>query len=115
MTLNERYRDVSERTGLSEEIIRRVLSGFADSGKDSLRHGEAVTVPGLSTLTPELREKTVIENGVMLTRQYIKVKIKPTHSLATEMDMCDRFEEREETEEIDYGSNIRIGQIAALM
>ena len=61
LTVQQRLKDICSRCGLSEEIVKRVLSAERDSIVESLKHGERATLIGRCVLRPEKRQK--LETG----------------------------------------------------
>lgn len=51
MTVAERIADISQKSGMSEHIVRRVLSASRDSITQTLTNGEKSTLPGIATFT----------------------------------------------------------------
>lgn len=71
MTAEERRIDIAERSGVSSEMVRRVLVAARDSLKDSAKKGERGTLPGICTITVTKQSK-IITGGRY--RQYLKAK-----------------------------------------
>lgn len=101
MNLQQRYEDISKRSGFSEDVVRRVLKASRESLAYSLKHGEGATLPGIVKMVPELKEKIVdyslmncAESGVKTVR-YIKVKACASSALETELDKLGNYEERQ--------------------
>ena len=55
MNIQDRYDDIASKSGLSEEIVRRVLKASRESLAFSLKKGERATLPGICTFTPEIK------------------------------------------------------------
>lgn len=49
MTVTERIEDISKKSGMSAEIVRRVLHASRDSLISTLQKGEKSTLPGIAT------------------------------------------------------------------
>ena len=49
LTVLERINDISERSGMSQEIVRRVLKASKESLVYTLQKGEKSTLPGIAT------------------------------------------------------------------
>lgn len=49
MTVTERIEDISAKSGMSTEVVRRVLSASRDSLISTLKKGEKSTLPGIAT------------------------------------------------------------------
>lgn len=89
--IQERYEDIAKRSGLSEEIIRRVLKASRESLAESLTYGDRATLPGICTLIPEV--KTRLDIGGSSIKSFIKVKSTPSNSLQTEVEKLAGFKE----------------------
>jgi len=83
VSIQERYDDICKISGLSEEIVRRVFKATRESLVKSLLQGERATLPGIVTLTPELRNK--INSGGTELIPYIKIKASASAALETEL------------------------------
>lgn len=110
MTLADRYTDISQRSGLSENIVKRVLAAQAESTIESLKHGEAVTIPQLCTIVPDLRRCLV--KGTLDEGKFIHVKAVPLVSLKEKLGNVSEYKIDDTTEEEE---NIRVSQIGSLM
>lgn len=101
MSIQERYNDIADISGLSEEIIRRVYKATRQSVVKSLKKGDRATIPGICTFTPELKDKinykAQAEDDV-LTR-YIKVKANASPALDTELERMNSFTNAEDEQE----------------
>jgi hypothetical protein len=102
MSLQERYDEVSSISGLSEDIIRRVYKATKESMAQSLKRGERATLPGICTITPEIKSKINYKEGVV--SNYIKLKAKPSTAMESELDRLNNFDiadnkEKEQAEE----------------
>ena len=135
MSIQDRYNDISKKSGLSEEIIRRVFKATRESLATSLKKGDRGTIPGICTMIPEMKSKLNI-GGESVTR-YIKVKCIPSSAMETELSKINQFNDDNEagntvTDEevmtklqfIEHGnfrllneneSGIRTAQISALL
>lgn len=127
MSIQERYNDICAISGLSEDIVRRVLSASRKSLTASLKKGRRATLPGICTMVPETRNKLNV-GGDTVTR-YIKIKSKPSNAMESELAKLSSFEtsENKDTEggklnivdSVDlFGqskSGIRTTQISALL
>lgn len=99
MNIQDRYDDISELSGLSEEIIRRVFKATRQSLAKSLLRGERATLPGICTLTPELKNKIDIGGESMTT--YIKLKASASSAMETELSKVKEFEKEDNSIESD--------------
>lgn len=95
--IQERYDDISNISGLSEDIIRRVLKASRQSLVKSLKNGERATLPGICTITPELKSKIDYNKHTIVN--YIKLKAKASPALDTELEKSDKFSSDEKTDE----------------
>lgn len=110
MTTQERYDDICKISGLSEDIVRRVLSAERESICNSLKRGERATLIGRVTIRPEIRDK--IEIGCTL-RQYIKLKAEVSSAMASEFESMSGFEVDDSEDDDDTGIVLR--QIPSLV
>lgn len=94
----ESMRSISERCGLSEEIVRRVQLAETEFIVDELKKGNRVNLPGRGTFRPELRKKLCI--GGQFTNT-IRATFKISTVILDKLEKCNSFEEFEETEETD--------------
>lgn len=114
MTVNERITDIGKRTGLSEEIIRRVLTAETESVIESLKKGERATLINRCSFTPSLKTRLKV-GGELET--YIKVSAKPSTIIDNYFKQVGEFEdggksEMERLKEID--SDLMLAYIPAL-
>lgn len=110
MTVQERIEDIMKETGMSEDIVRRVLTAERNSIKRSLKRGEKATMIGRCTITPEIRTK-LRKDGTF--GRYIKLLIEVNGSLASEFENMSSFEQAvEDKQEIPEG--VRLMQIDSL-
>ena len=110
MNTQERYDDISRRSGLSEDIIRRVFNAEKESITESLKKGERATLIGRCTIKPEISSK--LEVGCKL-RKCIRLKAEVAQSLEASLEDLEGFIVDSDSEEIEEG--IRINQISALI
>ncbi|MEM4385401.1 MAG: hypothetical protein QXD03_02500 [Candidatus Anstonellales archaeon] len=106
-TVNEIIEEISKVSGLSENIVRRVLSAEREVVLNSLVSGYKVTLIGRCSIEPEVRSKLGI--GGTLDK-YVKLKCKVVPSL--EEDLNERVIEGY-TEEIEEG--LLVEQIEGLL
>lgn len=95
MSLHARYAEVSELSGISEEVIRRVYKATRTSLVASLKRGEKATLPGICTINASVRNRINIGGE---QESYIKLKATPSSALTTELDKLSGFESAEEKE-----------------
>lgn len=110
MSISERYADIAKRSGISEAVVQRVLAAQTESAVDTLKKGGSVTIPGLCTIAPELRQGISRDIGGFKEGKYIKVKASVLHSLQSRMAEVDRYTE-EDTDEEDEVETVQIGSL----
>lgn len=93
MTVEERLKDISDRSGLSVESCRRFRAAEIASLKESLLKGERATVPGICTITADRRSRLKVGGEVS---HYIKLTMKPAGSLESSLDNISIDTEKEE-------------------
>lgn len=93
MSMQDRYNDIVKLSGLSEEIVRRVLKASRQSLAASLKRGDRATLPGICTMIPEERSKFDITNGEVMS--FIKIKTKTSNAMASEIEKLSSFENSE--------------------
>jgi len=96
MNTQERYDEISRLSGMSEDIIRRVLKASRQSLAQSLKNGDRATLPGICTIYPELKSKILI-GGQPST--YVKLKASASSALATELENVSKFETESDRDE----------------
>ena len=109
MTTQERINDICQISGLSEEIVRRVMDAERKSVAKSLRKGERANLIGRAVIRPEIKRKLLIGGEF---ESYIKLSITPASSLESMLDGLKEFETQDEKMHDDKG--IRLNQILAL-
>lgn len=107
--MQKRYEEIAEITGLSVNIVRRVLLAQGESALESLKRGERVTVPGICTVVPEIR------NGICENGYYIRPKVRPLASLVEKLSAYAEFTGNEEKEKEDDEEDVRVSQIGSLL
>lgn len=97
MKLGDRYKDIADRKGISEETVREVINGLHDSVVDSLSHGEVATIPRLCNITPFMSMDIVDCKAV----NCIDTKIRIASSLKKELKQYTEFiEDTEDSYEL---------------
>lgn len=109
LTTQERLRDIQSRCGLSEDIIRRVLSAETASAAASLKKGERVTLMGRCVMHPKMTTRLEIGGQVVAK---VKVAVAVASSLEATMAQMQDFEES--SIESEQPNGIRLNQIASL-
>lgn len=120
MNMQDRYEDICRISGLSEEIVRRVLKATKQSCATSLKKGYRATVPGICTIVPEERSRLMVGGSI---EKYIKIKVKPSASLESELQNLDNTDSAKEEQNLarlnllnpELRSGIRTTQISALL
>lgn len=84
MSAQNRYDDIARRSGLSEEVVRRVLRAAKESLAQSLKNDDRATLPGICTMLSEQRSKLVPGSIVPVT--YTKIKAKASNAMETEVN-----------------------------
>lgn len=111
MSTQERYNDICRISGMSEDIVRRVLNAEKTSISNSLKRGERATLIGRVTIRPELRTKVEIGGAV---KHYVKLKSEVSNALEADFLDIDHFENNEVNNNSD-DSGILLRQIKALI
>lgn len=100
MNIQARYNEICALSGLSEDVVRRVLKASRQSLAQSLKRGERATLPGICTMIPEIKNRLAV-GGTSMT-SYIKVKAKASNALASELDKANNMQ-NSDTEEDNNG------------
>lgn len=111
MSIQERYEDISRRSGVPENTVKRVLVAERESVVESLKKGEKAILAGRCIIDPRIKQKLGL-NGNINTSIY--VKITPSATLSKELQKYPDFIESDESDDIDDAS-IAIGQIESLL
>lgn len=111
MTNQERYVDISKRSGLSVDIIKRVISAERDSVLESLKKGERAALIGRCVLRPEIKSKLVVGGDMV---KYINIKSEVTSSLKSNLEDIGSFEVESGEDNSDM-NGIRLRQIPSLI
>ena len=113
MTVQERLNDICRISGLSEDIVRRVLDAEKKSIVDSLKKGERANLIGRCVIRPEMRKK--VSTGGFI-ESYIKVSSSIAPSLEASLREVDHFESPNDTKDEDkLPDGIMTTQISALI
>ncbi len=107
MTTQERIDDICTISGLSEDIVRRVMTAEKESVAKSLKKGERANLIGRVVIRPELKKRLVVGGEF---ENYIKLNASVAASLES---MLDGMEEFDAIEQPDM-PGIRLNQIPAL-
>ena len=107
MTTQDRINDICTISGLSEDIVRRVMYAEMDSVAYSLRRGERANLLFRVVIRPEIKKRLVI-GGEFET--YIKLSASVAASLESMMNDLSTFEVKAEPEQ----EGIRLNQIPSL-
>ena len=118
MTTQERINDICAISGLSEDIVRRVMDAEKRSIVKSLRKGERANLIGRVVIRPEIRHKLQVGGEF---ENYIKLSASVASSLEAMLDDLNGFEAGAESSNNDVISQLRImdevrtSQISALV
>lgn len=107
MTTQERINDICELSGLSEDIVRRVMDAERRSVAKSLRRGERANLIGRAVIRPEIKRKLTV-GGEFET--YIKLNVSVAASLESMLDDLKNFEVNQRPKD----DGVRLGQIPSL-
>lgn len=103
--------DISEKCGLSEDIVRRVHKAQSEVVTSNLLKGYKVNIPGLGTFRPEIRSRL----GIGCTMSgYIKPIFSVSSIIATQLEKQGTFETCEGEDEDDGLRSILVMQIPSL-
>lgn len=108
MTTQERIEDICKISGLSEDIVRRVMNAEKESITKSLRKGERANLIGRAVIRPEIRQKLLIGGEF---EGYIKLSASVAASLESSLSDLTGFETGNTLKE---EPGIRLTQIPAL-
>ena len=89
MTTQERINDICALSGLSEDIVRRVMNAEKKSIVKSLRRGERANLIGRVVIRPEIRRRLVVGGEF---ENYIKLTANVASSLESMLDDLSGFE-----------------------
>lgn len=107
MTTSERISDICKLSGLSEDIVRRVLDAEKKSVIKSLKRGERATLIGRVVIRPEMRRRIIVGGKF---ENYIKLSSSVVSSLEGMLEGITKFEADEDAS----NNGIRLNQISAL-
>lgn len=93
ISIQERYDDIVRISGLSEPIVRRVLKASRESLVESLKKGNKATLPGICSITPEIRNKLSIDIN---DSTYIKLKARASSAMENQFKSMGGFEKTDE-------------------
>lgn len=112
MTVQQRLDDICKRSGMSEDIVRRVIQAEKASIMEQLKRGERATLIGRCVIRPGMR--TRVQTGGQVEK-YIKASADVAYALQTELQKCSEFIKDEQNKEDDIPVGIRIEQIQSLL
>lgn len=107
MTTQERYDDICRISGMSEDIVRRVLNAEKKSIESSLARGERATLIGRCVIKPYIATRIAI-GGTLET--YIKMSAEPSATLKD--SVVDLLEFKDSI--LEEVAGVRVNQIEAL-
>jgi nucleoid DNA-binding protein len=96
MSIKDRYEDISKLSGLSEEVVKRLFKATRESIAKSLKSGSNATIPGICTITPDVRTK--IDTNKCERVKFINLKVRPSSALESEMRKTTGFTDKREAE-----------------
>lgn len=99
MNIQNRYEDMANISGLSEDIIRRVMKAARQSLAVSLKQGERATLPGICTLIPEIRHKLDLETKENVA--FVKIKATASNSMTSELLKISEFKSDDTLEDAE--------------
>ena len=113
MSTQERLDDICAISGLSENIVRRVLDAERQSIVKSLKRGERATLIGRCVIRPELRSKIEVDGSYGgAYKNYIKLSSTVATSMESMLQGLTEFEQSDKNEANMEG--VWTPQIAAL-
>ena len=119
MTTQERINDICALSGLSEEIVRRVMDAEKKSIVKSLRKGERANLIGRVVIRPEIRHRLLVGGEF---ENYIKLSANVASSLESMLDDLNGFENvvadasnDSAIEQLNFRDQVRMSQISALI
>lgn len=92
MTVKERITEISKATGISEDVVRRVLNAECESVAATLKKGEKSTLIGRCTFIPTLCTKPEVDEntGKIVAKKVIGVRVAPSKSMLARLeDICE--------------------------
>jgi len=107
MQAKDRYKEISEISGMSESVVRRVLEAEKESVINSLRRGERATLLGRCVMRPVMAQKLGLD-GVL--ENEIKVKISVANAINSALQGIVEFDGTGQ----EYESGIRLNRIPDL-
>ena len=117
MTAQQRYEDISKRSGMSVDIVRAVLKAETESAIESLKHGETVNFAGRCRIFPSIDARLKVSDTPEFD-SYIKLKAAPSSCLSSALDGMHGFIRDDENEEVDESKlfkEVSIRQITELI
>lgn len=94
MNVQDRLHDISQISGFSEDIVRKVLDAEAQSAAKSLRRGEKVALIGRCTIAPCIGTRLIAEEARVAN--HIKLKATIAKSLLNRVSGLEDFEDSDE-------------------
>lgn len=93
MTQAERYEDISKRSGLPLEVVKRVMDCEAASVLDSLKRGERAVLYGRCSMTPVIKKRV----GLMgVSEKVVTIDCKPSPILGDTLNQIAKYEIQED-------------------
>lgn len=116
MTAQQRYEDISKRSGMSVDIVRAVLRAETESAIASLRVGESVNLAGRCSIKPLMSSKLIVGDTPQCTN-VVKLKAKASSVLISALSDMQEFDSRPVNKEEDENlfKEVSIRQIPDLI
>lgn len=112
MTAQERYDEICKLSGMSEDVVRRVLAAEKESVINSLKRGERATLMGRCVMRPEIKKRFGVGGSV---ETYIKVTVDAAPSLKTALEECSEYEKGGAGDNLGESKGIKLNQIPHLL
>lgn len=112
MTVQQRLNDICKRSGMSEDIVRRVIQAERAQILEQLKRGERATLIGRCVIRPDIRSKVSIGGQ---SQTYIKASADVAYALQNDLQKYDRFVVDNNTEDDTLPDGIRMVQLQQLL
>lgn len=112
MTVQQRLDDICKRSGMSEDIVRRVLQAEKASIIESLKRGERATLIGRCVIRPDLRQRVQVGGEV---ESYIKASADVAYALQQELQQYNKFIQDQHSNDNKLPEGIKMVQIQSLL
>lgn len=112
MTVQQRLDDICKRSGMSEDIVRRVLQAERAQVLEQLKRGERATLIGRCVLRPDIRSKIVVGGQ---TETYIKANADVAYALQRDLQKHKEFINDRNDNSNELPEGIKIVQLSQLL